>query len=84
MKRVVSILPLENPWFSRKLLWQTYQALGACLKPYNALDNLKTWQGNLGCSKPRGCLTNTSYFIKPFKTALLMSIWNSLKPLKTT
>ena len=57
MKRVVSTLPLEKSFFKRNALNLSYQALGACFKPYKAFDNLKTWLGKSCCSKPGGCST---------------------------
>ena len=42
----VSSFPRVKPFSIRKPLSHSYQALGACFKPYKAFDNLKMWVGN--------------------------------------
>jgi hypothetical protein len=74
LKSVVSIWPLLKSFLIRKLLSLSYQALGACYKPYSDFLSLKTWSGFLRSSKPGGCLTNTSSSMTPFRNALLRSI----------
>ena len=39
MNRVVSTFPLEKHLSKRKLLNLSYQALGACFKPYKAFES---------------------------------------------
>ena len=34
------VLPIEKPLSSKKILSLSYQALGACFKPYNVFVNL--------------------------------------------
>jgi hypothetical protein len=46
-----------KPFESKKDFKCSYQALGACFKPYKAFWSLKTWFGNLELSKPEGYLT---------------------------
>ena len=43
---VVLSFPLVKPFSIRKPFSHSYQALGACFKPYKAFDNLRTWFGN--------------------------------------
>jgi hypothetical protein len=66
-KRVLSTEPILKSLESRKDFKRSYQALGACFKPYKAFWSLKTWFGNLELSKPGGCLTYASSSIYPFK-----------------
>jgi hypothetical protein len=56
-KRVLSAEPILKPFESKKDFKCSYQALGACFKPYKAFWSLKTWFGNLELSKPEGYLT---------------------------
>ena len=57
IKRIVSTLPLEKPFSSKKLLNLSDQALGAYFNPYNALDNLNTWFEKPKISKLGDCST---------------------------
>src|SRR3954470_17380723 len=59
-KRVVSTFPLVKPLSRRKELNLSYQALGACFRPYNDFFNLKTYSGELESSKPGGWWTYIS------------------------
>src|SRR3954467_10956291 len=53
-KRAVSTCPLVKPLSRRKALNISYQALGACFRPYNDFSNLKTCSGDLESSKQGG------------------------------
>jgi len=57
IKSVVSTFPLVKPFSKRNLLKRSYQALGACFKPYRAFFNLNTWLGLSEFSKPGGWST---------------------------
>jgi len=78
---MVSILPFTKLFEIRNVESLSYQALGACFKPYKALSNLKTKFRCVGSTNPEGYSTNTSSSINTFKMALLASIWKSLKSL---
>ena len=66
----MSTLPLTKSFNRRKLESLSYQALGACFKPYNALSSLKIKFGCMWSTKLGVCSTYTSSSIKPFKNAL--------------
>jgi hypothetical protein len=55
VNNVVSTFPILKPFERRKSRSLSYQAWGACFNPYNALENLYTWLGFVGSSKPGGC-----------------------------
>jgi len=50
---VVSIIPLAKPLEIRNDESLSYQALGACFKPYKALSSLKTKSGCVGSTNRR-------------------------------
>ena len=52
INKVVSTLPLTKLLFTRKLLSLSYQALGACFKPYKAFSSLKTKSECVGSKIP--------------------------------
>ena len=54
LNKVVSTFPLVKSFSKRKLLKRSYQALGACFKPYKDFFNLKTYFVFLELSKPGG------------------------------
>src|SRR3954468_19787148 len=56
-KKVVSTFPLVKPLSRRKELNLSYQALGACFKPYNDFLSLKTCSVDLESSKLGGWWT---------------------------
>ena len=65
VKSVGSRDPGLKPLLFRKSLIVSYQARGACLRPYSALFSLYTMSGCFGSSKPGGCATYTSSSIFP-------------------
>lgn len=68
-----SFLEFLNPHYRRHPLIFSNQALGACLRSYNALCNLQTWLRLLLSTKPSSCCINTSSNNSPFENALLSS-----------
>src|SRR3954471_1220164 len=67
VKSVGSRDPGLKPLLFRKSLIVSYQARGACLRPYRALFSLYTISGCFGSSKPGGCATYTSSSILPLR-----------------
>ena len=57
MKKVVSTFFLEKLLLSKNFLNLSYQALGAYLRPYNALFSLKTWLDIVWSKNLSGCST---------------------------
>ena len=56
---MVSTLPLTKLFEIKKIESLSYQALGACFKPYKALSSLKTKSGCVGSTNPGGYSTYT-------------------------
>ena len=52
VNKVVSTLPLTKPSERRNVESLSYQALGACFKPYKVLSNLKTKSECVGSVGP--------------------------------
>ena len=79
--KVLTMLPLLNPFFMGNFDMLLYQALGSYIKPYRALLSLNTWFGRSNSSNPCCCFTYTCSIISPFKKALLQYIWKSCNPM---
>lgn len=69
VNRILLTFPIVNLLYKKDLPNLSYQLLGACFTPYNALSNLNTWLGNSTFSKLGGCFTETSSVIYALKNA---------------
>ena len=76
-KSYIYFFPFIKPFSKRKQLILSYQARGACFRPYMAFWSLKTWSRSVWSSKLGGCLTYASSSIKPLKKAFMESIWKN-------